>query len=485
MSEVGAAPNVSDGVLDSIGTADDKGDELIPGDTHSDRPAGMPDTQSAETVAKTSICEITEDTCKEENNLVVQDTQADDSTADTCKEGHSLVVQDAQAENGQDTQADHLACQPAGTLNIGGRPLRISSELPQFSLAVQSNQADLESLSASLDTALEPRELHLQALGVNTDGQPHFATKRTIVSILSEGYAPCRAADPTPGCLRDLFGLDIDLMSVKGQKEGANQDNWSVSQTLFNDSGDARLTIFCVVDGHGPQGHVVSARLCQSLPAKILPRLLCQGDLASIDMGVVMCAAFASAQQDLVRFSSQQQLQFHSSGSTAVIGLRMPFDSKAHIAWVGDVRAATLGNEPPFVSTPHIPVGNEAERVKLAGGDIHDKGPGLDGGPLFRVYRKGETAPGLAISRAFGDFAASEAGVICEPDHEVIADPGSMLMLASDGVWDFFDVAELEGLRGEEDSGKSLPQRIVELSLGRRAGKGIPCDDATCIIWNI
>lgn len=55
------------------------------------------------------------------------------------------------------------------------------------------------------------------------------------------------------------------------------------------------------------------------------------------------------------------------------------------------------------------------------------------------MWAKGEQAPGLAMSRSMGDLAASQVGVSSEPEiigHE-ITDEDKMLVLATDGVWEF------------------------------------------------
>jgi serine/threonine protein phosphatase PrpC len=56
-----------------------------------------------------------------------------------------------------------------------------------------------------------------------------------------------------------------------------------------------------------------------------------------------------------------------------------------------------------------------------------------------RVWLKHENIPGLAMSRSFGDFVASQVGVIAEPEvtQTELRKDHRFLMVASDGVWEF------------------------------------------------
>lgn len=68
------------------------------------------------------------------------------------------------------------------------------------------------------------------------------------------------------------------------------------------------------------------------------------------------------------------------------------------------------------ISKDHKP-NNEQEKARIEknGGRVEkyiDKGMKI--GP-YRVWKKGETYPGLAMSRSIGDLVASKIGVICIP----------------------------------------------------------------------
>ena len=61
-------------------------------------------------------------------------------------------------------------------------------------------------------------------------------------------------------------------------------------------------------------------------------------------------------------------------------------------------------------------------------------------GPM-RVWLKNEDIPGLAMSRSFGDSLAARVGVNAVPEiREFVLTPEDKVMiLASDGVWDFLE----------------------------------------------
>ena len=89
---------------------------------------------------------------------------------------------------------------------------------------------------------------------------------------------------------------------------------------------------------------------------------------------------------------------------------------------------------------PTIP--EEAERILKVGGRIRpmkDEDGEFIGPP--RVYMKDKDMPGLAMTRSFGDYFGSTAGVISEPEvSEYFFKPEDKFMvLASDGLFEFMD----------------------------------------------
>jgi serine/threonine protein phosphatase PrpC len=82
----------------------------------------------------------------------------------------------------------------------------------------------------------------------------------------------------------------------------------------------------------------------------------------------------------------------------------------------------------------------EASKILENGGriDSFKDGQGNNVGPM-RVWLKNEDIPGLAMSRSFGDTVSLLAGVTAEPEVKefTLSKEDKMLVIASDGVWEF------------------------------------------------
>lgn len=87
-------------------------------------------------------------------------------------------------------------------------------------------------------------------------------------------------------------------------------------------------------------------------------------------------------------------------------------------------------------------VTEEAERIRSSKGQVfclHDE-PGV-----HRVWSPHGEAPGLAISRAFGDYFMKDFGLISVPDvkQRYITSRDQFVILATDGVCIFFMFAPI------------------------------------------
>lgn len=80
---------------------------------------------------------------------------------------------------------------------------------------------------------------------------------------------------------------------------------------------------------------------------------------------------------------------------------------------------------------PDVP--GEADRIKKANGRVfaHESQPHIQ-----RVWLPNEDIPGLAMSRAFGDFDMKNCGIIATPvvTHRRLTSKDQFLVLACDGV---------------------------------------------------
>ncbi|CAI0540103.1 unnamed protein product [Linum tenue] len=294
------------------------------------------------------------------------------------------------------------------------------------------------------------------------------------------------------------------VCSRRGQK-GVNQD----CLVVWEEFGCQEDMTFCgVFDGHGPWGHVVAKKVRESVP----PSLLCnwQRTLQS-SLNVEMELGGLSNQQhrfDIWKESyletyaaiDQQLKQSHPkidtffSGTTALTIVKQR--NHLVIANVGDSRAvlATISDNGALSAVqltvdfkPNLP--EEAERIKSCRGRVFclQDEPGV-----YRVWRQSGKTPGLAISRAFGDYCLKEFGLISVPEvtQLSITSRDQFMILASDGVWDV--VSNQEAVRivaaaatavGDGGGREKCARRLVEYAsrAWKRKRGGVAMDDMSAI----
>ncbi|KAJ0961135.1 hypothetical protein J5N97_000885 [Dioscorea zingiberensis] len=277
----------------------------------------------------------------------------------------------------------------------------------------------------------------------------------------------------------------VSMFSQRGEK-GINQDCFIV----WEEFGCQEDMIFCgIFDGHGPWGHFVSKRVRESLP----PALLCNWQEALALASVVPDKAkFDIWKQSYIRtcatidreLSVNRSLDAFNSGTTALtIGEHM------FIANVGDSRAvlATTSDDGDLVPVqltidfkPNLP--QEAERINQCKGRVfclRDE-PGV-----HRVWLPNGESPGLAMSRAFGDYCIKDYGLISVPEvtQRNITDKDQFIVLATDGVWDVVSNQEaIQIVSSTKERGKAA-KRLVECAVRawKRKRKGIAVDDCSAI----
>ena len=261
--------------------------------------------------------------------------------------------------------------------------------------------------------------------------------KRTIVSANSSG-SPASLIVPS---VSNNFTSSEDhsysaVTSIKGLKPGnpnwTNQDNFFVLEPL---------QLFCVLDGHGEHGHLVSRRCREMFPAIIRSNnfdiaqsfLQMQSDLNSCDIDTKCSGATCV----LATITSGNKLSIYNCGdSRAVLGRRTPN---------GSIAAHALSND----HKPDRP--DERKRILGCGGHLGcrqvlvnqgGKGPvSMPVGPCRVWYQhRGETL-GLAMSRSLGDTIVHKCGVSAEPEvlEHLIDEHDEFFMMATDGVWDVVD----------------------------------------------
>jgi serine/threonine protein phosphatase PrpC len=258
------------------------------------------------------------------------------------------------------------------------------------------------------------------------------------------------------------IGIDDTLISFAAiSKNGKNEDRSSKPNqdnyfTLKN-FVKKNVHLFGVVDGHGDYGKVISDYVKESLPLNI--QLLeaknkkTNKELALLNettRKLLMIELFAKTQDDLTA-----KLNEKSSKSGATATLVFIIGRTLFCANVGDSRAIlgtvsegkTIEWNVTRISNDHKPdMQSELHRITEAKGKVAQciDSNGKPYGPK-RVWGKGFTKSGLAVSRSLGDIGGTKFGIISTPDvleiELEVAD--KVVVVASDGVWEVLSNEEV------------------------------------------
>lgn len=315
------------------------------------------------------------------------------------------------------------------------------------------------------------------------------------------GAGDGKTAVPVPAVLRTsgtLWGDGSDtfaaVCSRRGEK-GINQD----CSIVWEGFGCQEGTIFCgIFDGHGPWGHYVAKAVRDSLP----PSLLCHWQealaLASLiddgekklgdcqfDLWKRSYVAACAAVDDELRRS--RRLDAVQSGCTALSIIKQ--GDLMIVANVGDSRAVlgTTSGDGAIAAVqltvdlkPNLP--QEKERIRRCNGQVYCL---ADEPGVHRVWQPSRESPGLAMSRAFGDYCVKDCGVISTPEvtQKRISSSDQFIILATDGVWDVLSNDEaVHIVAGTPDRAKAA-KRLVECAVRawRRKRRDIAVDDCSAI----
>ena len=262
-------------------------------------------------------------------------------------------------------------------------------------------------------------------------------------------------------------------------------------------------TIFCgVFDGHGQWGHYVAKAVRESLPQQLLCRWQEAVALTSLidgekrlgdcqfDLLRQSYLAAAAAVDDELRRS--RRLDAVNSGCTALSIVKQ--GDLMVVANVGDSRAvlATTSDDGDVTAVqltvdfkPDLP--QEKARIMQCEGRVHclDDEPGV-----HRVWVPHREAPGLAMSRAFGDYCVKDYGVISAPEvtQRRITAQDQFVILATDGVWDVLSNEEAVRIVAATPDREKAAKRLVECAVRgwRRKRRGVAVDDcsAVCLFFH-
>merc|ERR1712151_1063889 len=270
----------------------------------------------------------------------------------------------------------------------------------------------------------------------------------------------------------------------KGLKpESPNQDSWTVMQV------EGQFSIYAVFDGHGQKGHDVSNFVKDNLPKLILR----DSRFKTAEMGECLKDAFKKVQNLVSTADRMKKLSAQMSGTTASICIQDHAQKKLTIAHVADSTVCMarftdkVGGtiEGAALTRDHRPnLKDERARIEKAGGRVV-----FDGYANHRIYAKNGRYPGLNMSRCLGDLMGhADAGCSAEPEVTVRGvDPvDHVLLVCSDGVWEFMQPMEAVKLVNEFPAAKAMiaAERLAKDAWDRwiREEGGAVVDDITVVL---
>ncbi|KAH7365702.1 hypothetical protein KP509_18G041400 [Ceratopteris richardii] len=249
----------------------------------------------------------------------------------------------------------------------------------------------------------------------------------------------------------------FSLFTRRGFKR-SNQDSMIVWEDFIPSES---VTLCAVFDGHGSVGHNISMNVRDKLPLMLAScwkaaqrssymarsasyspqnilgsRKISGGDYENVWVWEeAFHNAFKLMDRDLCK---AEDVDCVTSGSTALALIKQGTDLV--IANLGDSRAVlAVRFEDSLIPlqltvdlTPNLP--REAERIRRRKGRVL----ALRKEPMVkRVWLPNENTPGLAMTRAFGDFVVKDYGVISVPEvtHRRITKNDKFIVLATDGIW--------------------------------------------------
>ena len=277
--------------------------------------------------------------------------------------------------------------------------------------------------------------------------------------------------------------------SIKGLKPGnpnwINQDNFFIIERFDNRD----INFYCVLDGHGENGHHVSRHCRNAFPQHIRA--------SNLDMK----RAFNLMQNDL----NSCEFDVRCSGATCVLAALC--GARLSVSNCGDSRAVLGRRNPNGSVTAHALTQDhkpdkpeERKRILACGGHLGcrqvvvnqpGRGPiSMPVGPCRVWYQnRGETL-GLAMSRSLGDSIVHRSGVSAEPEtlEHIVDEFDEFMIIATDGVWDVIDnnqaVQMVQNFSAKSPKWNALDasNTICKFARSRWEKLSPMVDDITCIV---
>lgn len=305
--------------------------------------------------------------------------------------------------------------------------------------------------------------------------EPKEGAGRTYVCDATSAYRP--ASLPLPPTVLGAFsntGKNTNLLEPK-----SNQDRGLV---VYPFNGDYELALCVVMDSHGEKGELIAEFSIRQF-SEILAHEVESHGLQ--DMRKILNRSVVRVDELL---NSRDDLPHRVAGTTLTAVLLRP--NEAWVANVGDSHCV-IGQRHCHTfssswqvyshSVDHTPNNTEEfVRVKSAGAHI-------DSMRIFASSSKSGAGvgTGLLLSRSLGNSWARGVGIISTPDvkHVRLSTQDEVLVVASDGVWEFTNSLQAIKIVGKHSNASSACERLIKYSTRRWAQEQSSYrDDITAIV---
>ena len=241
------------------------------------------------------------------------------------------------------------------------------------------------------------------------------------------------------------------------------ENNQDVALILEDVCGIKNYNIYCIMDGHGSNGHLISKYIKEKITQNLNNISFYFKKLSKTSSNIKYPDNILELIKNKLEKNNYKKIKdfykliddglsaneiffdINFSGSTCIILFQI--GNYLICSNVGDSRAIMVkeNNEIIELSKDQKP-DDEKEKIRIEkmGGiisqcnDLYDDGK--EGGP-FRIWVKGRDYPGIAMSRSIGDKIAHDIGVISEPEIFCfnINDKCEYLVIGSDGIWQYLE----------------------------------------------
>jgi serine/threonine protein phosphatase PrpC len=249
--------------------------------------------------------------------------------------------------------------------------------------------------------------------------------------------------------LINIRGVSIPGKDTQNQIK-LNTDSYIIKRDINNIKN---FNIFGIFDGHGFYGHTISVYVKENLFRKIVDHPAIQNLKNLNDIYNQFKKNNFKIIKDIFNEIDYQLLyqkndfDIKLSGSTCNIIIQIgdhiicanTGDSRAIIVYenkTNNYQALSLS----YDCKPDLP--KEKERILKKGGIITAlKDSFQEAKGSLRVFMKGNSLPGLPMSRSFGDKLGKDIGIIVDPliNEYILNKDVKYIIMASDGIWEFLN----------------------------------------------